>query len=82
MIGTFLFQNIIIILLGIFCGIVCGYSIRKRMYFKERIFHIMYIQHLERELNIPQDNRRYNFFEWDDNTFYEDDYVVIFKGSA
>ena len=52
------------------------------MYFKERIFHIKYIQFLERKLNIPQDLRRYNFYKWDDNNYYEDEeYIIILKGS-
>ena len=75
-------QDIFLLLLGMGFGMISGFYFRKRMYFKEKIFHIKYIQYLERKLNIPQDLRRYNFYKWDDNNYYEDEeYIIILKGS-
>ena len=74
-------NNILFFLLGITFGVVLGYYLRKRMYFREKLFHIMYIQYLENMLDIQPDMRRYNFFTWDDPAKYEDDYVIMKKGS-
>lgn len=73
-------QNVVCILFGICLGVVSGFLARKRMYSKERFFHIQYIQYLERKLGIPQDLRRYNFHTWDDNNYYEDEeYIITLK---
>ena len=73
-------QNVVCILFGICLGGFPGFFARKRMYSKERFFHIKYIQYLERKLGIPQDLRRYNFHTWDDNNYYEDkEYIITLK---
>ena len=74
-------NNTLLLLLGIVFGVILGYYLRKRMYFREKIFHIMYIQYLEGLVDIPPDIRRYNFFTWDDPSTYEDDYIIVMKGS-
>lgn len=75
-------QNVVCMLLGICIGVVPGFFLRKRIYFRERIFHIQYIQFLERKLGIPQNLRRYSFSKWDGNNYYEDEeYIIILKGS-
>lgn len=73
-------QNVICMLFGICVGVISGFLARKRMYYRERFFHIKYIQHLERKLGIPQDLRRYNFYAWDNPKYYEDEeYIITLK---
>lgn len=73
-------NNTLLLLLGIVFGVILGYYLRKRMYLREKVFHIIYIQYLEGLLDIPPDIRRYNFFTWDYPSKYEDDYIIMIKG--
>ena len=73
-------QNTVFMLFGLCLGECHGFLTRKRMYSKEKFFHIRYIQYLERKLGIPQDLRRYNFSTWDNSDYYEDEeYIITLK---